>query len=46
MRKGWRRDNLPVGHAPVGVLHVVAVAVIGPVLARLAGEVHLQEEEV
>lgn len=31
-----------VGIAPSRVLHVVAVAVVGAVLARLAGEIHLQ----
>ena len=34
----------PVGHAPVWVLDVVAVAVVGAVLAGLAGEVHLDHD--
>ena len=35
----------PVCHSPVRVLDVVAIAVVGTILARLAGKVHLGEAE-
>ena len=35
----------PVGHAPIGVLHIVAVPVVGSVLSRLARKVDLDLTE-
>ena len=44
---GWEESQVAsVGVAPARVLHVVTVAVVGPVLARLAREVDFERAPV